>query len=46
MPVNKVGKLMGEHDTRLWRVIHHDVDRARTRQDYSSLTRIGSGFAE
>ena len=41
MPVNKVGELMGEHDTRLWRVIHHYVDRARARQDYSSVTRIG-----
>src|SRR6476661_4331795 len=28
MPVNAVARLVGEHDTRLWRVIHHYVDRA------------------
>ena len=41
MPVSKVGELMGEHDTRLWRVLHHYVDRERALQDYSSVTRIG-----
>jgi len=41
MPVNKVGELMGEHDTRLWRVIHHYVDKARAKQDYSNVTRVG-----
>jgi transposase len=25
MPVNAVARLVGEHDTRLWRVIHHYV---------------------
>jgi transposase len=28
MPVNAVARLVGEHDTRLWRVIHHYVERA------------------
>lgn len=41
MPVNKVGELMGEHDTRLWRVIHHYVETERARQDYSKVTRVG-----
>ena len=41
MPVNKVGELMGEHDTRLWRVIHHYVDSERSSQDYSQVTRVG-----
>jgi len=41
MPVNKVGELMGEHDTRLWRVIHHYVDTERALQDYSHVTEIG-----
>jgi transposase len=41
MPVNKVGELMGEHDTRLWRVLHHYVETARARQDYSKVTRVG-----
>jgi transposase len=41
MPANKVGELMGEHDTRLWRVIHHYVDTARASQDYSHVTEVG-----
>lgn len=28
MPVRAIGELVGEHDTRLWRVVHHHVDRA------------------
>ena len=31
MPVKAVARLVGEHDTRLWRVIHHYVDQARAR---------------
>jgi len=41
MPVNKVAELMGEHDTRLWRVLHHYVDTARRAQDHSHVTEIG-----
>jgi len=41
MPVNKVDKLMAEHDTRLWRVIHHYVDAERALQDHSGVTQIG-----
>lgn len=40
MPVNAVARLVGEHDTRLWRVIHHYVERARARRDLSTLTRV------
>jgi transposase len=40
MPVKAVARLVGEHDTRLWRVIHHYVDRARARTDLSALTRV------
>jgi transposase len=29
MPVKPIGELVGEHDTRIWRVIHHYVDEAR-----------------
>ena len=41
MPVAAVAKLVGEHDTRLWRVIHHYVDEARERLDFSEVTRVG-----
>jgi transposase len=41
MPVRAMASLVGEHDTRLWRVIHHYVDTAWAAEDWSSLTRIG-----
>ncbi len=40
MPVAAVGELVGEHDTRIWRVVHHYVDRALARQDLSTVTRV------
>jgi transposase len=40
MPVNAVARLVGEHDTRLWRVIHHYVERARARTELSAVTRV------
>jgi transposase len=40
MPVNAVARLVGEQDTRLWRVIHHYVERARARADHSGVTRV------
>jgi hypothetical protein len=41
MPLAAVGRLVGEHDTRLWRVLHHDVEEARGRMDVSEVKRIG-----
>ena len=41
MPVNAVARLVGEHDTRIWRILHHYVERARREQDYSRVTTIG-----
>jgi len=35
MPVAAVGELVGEHDTRIWRIVHHYVDRALAGQDLS-----------
>jgi len=40
MPVRAAAKLVGEHDTRLWRVIHHYVNEARARADHSGVTRV------
>ena len=41
MPVRAVAKLVGEHDTRVWRVVHHYVDAARAGQDLSEVERVG-----
>ncbi len=41
MPVKAIGKLVGEHDTKLWRVVHHYVDLAVEAQDLSGTERAG-----
>jgi transposase len=41
MPVNAAAKLVGEHDTRIWRLLHFHVEDARTRVDMSEVCRIG-----
>jgi len=40
MPVEAVARIVGEHDTRLWRVVHYYVDQARARADAASVTRV------
>jgi transposase len=40
MPVNAVARQVGEHDTRLWRVLHHYVEQARANPDASEVTRV------
>ena len=39
MPVNNVADKVKEHDTLLWRIVHHYVDNARDRADYSAVSR-------
>ena len=40
MPVGAAARLVGEHDTRLWRIIHHYVDEARSRANAPDVTRV------
>lgn len=40
MPVAAAARLVGEHDTRLWRVVHHYVEKARERADFSAVRRV------
>jgi transposase len=40
MPVAAVARIVGEHDTRLWRVMHHYVDQARAHTTAADVTRI------
>ena len=40
MPVKAVARMVGEHDTRLWRVVHHYVDEGRARIDASEVARV------
>jgi len=40
MPVAAAARLVGEQDTRLWRVLHHYVDQARARLDTAGVSRV------
>jgi transposase len=40
MPVAAVGALVGEHDTRLWRIVRHYVGKAHAAQDWSQITAV------
>ncbi len=40
MPVRAVARMVGEHDTRLWRVLHHYVDQARARMAVSEVKKL------
>jgi len=37
----QVGRMIGEHDTRIWRVVQHYVEAARAKADFSNVRIIG-----
>jgi len=41
MTISAISEHIDEHDTRIWRVIGHYVEEARSQQDLSSVTSIG-----
>lgn len=41
MPIAPLAKMAREHDTRIWRVIEHHIDKARAGMDFSGVTDIG-----
>lgn len=41
MPVKAVAREVGEHDTRLWRVLDHYVSAARDEADFSQVRHVG-----
>ncbi len=41
MPVKTIASFVNEHDTRLWRILHHYVDDALNNADYSDVTEVG-----
>jgi transposase len=42
MPVNKVSKILGVDDNKLWRMMTHYTDAARQLSDYSGVSAIGA----
>ena len=41
MTPTQAGRLVDEHDTRLWRILQHYVEKARSEADFSEVTAIG-----
>jgi len=41
MPVNTMARFVNEHDTRLWRILHHYADEAREKADHSQVKEVG-----
>ena len=41
MTPTAIARLIGEHDTRIWRVLEYYVDASLAKQDYSEVTRVG-----
>ena len=41
MPVKAIARLVDEHDTKIWRVVHHYVDQAVEAQDLGGMKELG-----
>jgi len=41
MPISRIGELVGEHDTRIWRIVHFHVDKAYAKKSYAGVTQVG-----
>jgi transposase len=41
MPVRAIADLLREHDTRIWRLVHFHIDRARAAEDFSGVRHLG-----
>jgi transposase len=41
MPVSRIGELVGEHDTRMWRIVRFHVGRAHAKKNYAGVTQVG-----
>lgn len=41
MPVAALARMVQEHDTRLWRIVHHYVEAARAETDFSDVRCVG-----
>ena len=41
MPISQIGELVGEHDTRIWRIIRGYVNRAHAKKRFAGAKKIG-----
>jgi len=41
MPISRIGELVGEQDTRVWRIVRFHVNRAHEKKSYAAVTKAG-----
>jgi transposase len=41
MPISRIGELVGEHDTRIWRIVRFHTRRAHAKKNYAAVTNVG-----
>ena len=41
MPVSRIGEVVGEHDTRIWRIVRHHVSEAHAKKSFAHVTKLG-----
>jgi len=41
MPISRIGELVGEQDTRIWRIVRYHVNRAHEKKSYAAVTKVG-----
>jgi transposase len=41
MPIQSFAEIIGEHDTRIWRVLSHDIPKSRSKEDHSQVNAVG-----
>ena len=41
MPMARIGELVGEHDTRIWRIVKWHVEKAKARKSYKGVRKVG-----
>ena len=41
MPISRIGEVVGEQDTRIWRIVRHHVSLAHAKKNFSTVTKVG-----
>ena len=41
MPISRIGELVGEHDTRIWRMVRFHVERAQANRSFAEVSQVG-----
>ena len=41
MPMSRIGELVGEQDTRVWRIVRHHVGKAYEKKEFSAVEKVG-----